>query len=1024
MLKFFVKVWRVFVIRQLISQGGFMKKCFINKFFFFLLLPIVAALFSSQLFAKVTVERDGDNIIYNFSIEGVHQGSITLDGKKFERATLLGAPSKTGILYVKGMPEIPVIRFYVDADKKSDVAVDFSSTKSMTKIAKLAMQLVPSQESAPKIKGFKNLFIQNLAHYKNNAFWPLKSFDVTDAGSINGKRRQLVTVYPYSYNPVLSQYKLRSDFSVIVKSNKFANINKVKAADKKDLFVFIVGKAFKDAESLKSYEQLKRTLGYEVREIVIGQDATTTTEIRKKLQEYYRNELFTLKYAMIVGDSEHVPSPKAANLSKGVTDHYYRAIDTNDYNSDINGPDIGLGRITVKNVAELDKVIAKFVKYYRAAFADQKWLKNWAYIATDDRYQIAEGSHNYAMDTFTKARGYTGIFPNNPELGGDQLYAITHKVSDAKVVSTLNLGRGLINYSGHGATTYWAGPTVDQNNVRSLNHQDALPFVISNACITGQFTIDESFGETWIKHPNGAILYLGSMDSSYWDEDDVMERRMYHQIFEYNKLAFNDIIDYSLSEVWRRYGGENRSKYYWETYVTFGDPSIHLRTEEVKNVTLSGPAKFIFGSDSLEYKVTDISGNPVKNVRVGVLSTSGKFIDGAYTDETGVARFVPRNIDVGEKLIVSIYGDNIAYQSFDIDVISPNFPYISIMGINLHQDVAHNLQIGESSSLDVSIENVSLVEVNNIHFRAEVVKGDIRFEQLESDFSGIINPGEIFKIEDIMPFTLGPDTTGDQVVFNLYWTIGENTGVKTFIAKVDRALISLGSYKFENGVGMGPGERGGIIANIKNLGNLPLQNLNLRPVAGSCIITTEGEVGVANLDVNNSADLSPIYVTVDPNCKNSDMATVNFVGEYQGALAVEKVNFSLVFEIGGIGSYVYEKDSIYQKIIDNQEIVHQFEVSSIEQIKSLAFSVKITHSYRSDLTLTLVSPDGTNIVLMDREGGSNDNVDAIFDSKGLLKDLVGTSALGIWKFKVKDNGYGDTGTLDYVKFDVTGFVKR
>src|SRR5690606_27381543 len=108
-------------------------------------------------------------------------------------------------------------------------------------------------------------------------------------------------------------------------------------------------------------------------------------------------------------------------------------------------------------------------------------------LATNDRYTVAEGSHNYVIDTYTKNQGYVGVFPNANELGGDKLYAITHRVSNQRANEVIAMGRTIINYSGHGATTYWDSPGVTQADVRALNHENATAFVVSNACITGQF---------------------------------------------------------------------------------------------------------------------------------------------------------------------------------------------------------------------------------------------------------------------------------------------------------------------------------------------------------------------------------------------------------------------------------------------------------------------------------------------------------------------------------------------------------
>ena len=71
-------------------------------------------------------------------------------------------------------------------------------------------------------------------------------------------------------------------------------------------------------------------------------------------------------------------------------------------------------------------------------------------------------------------------------------------------------------------------------------------------------------------------MFWGSLWTSYWDEDDILERRMYDGIFQKGKSTFADITSNALSEHWRHYGGAGKSEYYWETYVSFGDPSPKL----------------------------------------------------------------------------------------------------------------------------------------------------------------------------------------------------------------------------------------------------------------------------------------------------------------------------------------------------------------------------------------------------------------------------------------------------------------
>lgn len=204
-----------------------------------------------------------------------------------------------------------------------------------------------------------------------------------------------------------------------------------------------------------------------------------------------------------------------------------------------------------------------------------------SFWGTDDRWQIAEGSHNYAVEHFFAPHKYAGTFPDANQLGGDKLYAITYKATKPQVIDRINQGRFIINYSGHGATTYWDAPILDKKMCAILVTQMFFLLLFLTPVLLA-VNIDESFAETWIKHPQGAIMFWGSMDSSYWDEDDVLEKAMYHGIFDNNYRDFATITHNALSAVWKHYNGIARSKYYWETYHIFGDPSIDLRIECTK----------------------------------------------------------------------------------------------------------------------------------------------------------------------------------------------------------------------------------------------------------------------------------------------------------------------------------------------------------------------------------------------------------------------------------------------------------
>nr|WP_235453661.1 M4 family metallopeptidase [Streptomyces olivochromogenes] len=69
--------------------------------------------------------------------------------------------------------------------------------------------------------------------------------------------------------------------------------------------------------------------------------------------------------------------------------------------------------------------------------------------------------------------------------------------------------------------------------------------------------------------------------------------------------------------------------------------------------------------------------------------------------------------------------------------------------------------------------------------------------------------------------------------------------------------------------------------------------------------------------------------------------------------------------------------------------------------------VKIVHTYRGDLTVDLVGPDGTVYALLNRSGGSADNVDQTF-----TVDASAQPASGTWKLRVQDHAGIDVGYIE------------
>lgn len=572
--------------------------------------------------AGVSVKRDGKYLVYNFSVDNFKFSTTTIKGQKFQKLKLEGVNDYDGIKYRVGEPELPVIRLLLKGTPTITVGEENILLQSKT-----GPRLAPVQPPQIKRPHAIASFAMNNAAYKSSTPKPEKRYTLEPAGSVRGQKQFLLTLYPVSYAPAKNQYGFVKNFSVRVLD---AEEN---PTTRPEVFAFIVANEFENSAAISKYKNFKESLGFVVKTILV-EPSQTPEEIRSLIKELYTTT--NLRYGLIFGDIEQVSS-KESDIIAGVTDHYYRAIDTDDYKSDINGPDIGLGRISVKTEEDLSAVVEKYIKYELGAFDEENWLNGAAFLATNDRYEVAEGTHEYAINTYTIAQGYKGEFPNADEPGGDKLYAITHQASDEKVNEILGKGHLIIDYSGHGGEEYWDSPHVTKDNVRALSHKDATAFVISNACITGQFTVDESFAEAWQKHPAGAVMFWGSMDSTFWDEDDILERHMFDGIYREGKSTFADITTYALTEMWKHYGGAENSAYYWETYVTFGDPSQLLRTGKTVLPVLEGESLLPFGTTTTRYVILDANGQPLSSTKVSLREKDGPLVLSAVASELGEA---------------------------------------------------------------------------------------------------------------------------------------------------------------------------------------------------------------------------------------------------------------------------------------------------------------------------------------------------------------------------------------------------
>jgi subtilisin-like proprotein convertase family protein len=139
----------------------------------------------------------------------------------------------------------------------------------------------------------------------------------------------------------------------------------------------------------------------------------------------------------------------------------------------------------------------------------------------------------------------------------------------------------------------------------------------------------------------------------------------------------------------------------------------------------------------------------------------------------------------------------------------------------------------------------------------------------------------------------------------------------------------------------------------------------------------------------------------------------------QGASTTTTVTFAVANGTGGCINGTFTATGLPLSIPDNNAtgITSNLPVTGNGTVASLSLSLHITHTFRGDLVVTLISPGGTQFVVSNRAGGSADN---IIITNQAITTFNGQPAAGNWQLKVQDLAAQDVGTLDSWSLTIVG----
>jgi len=624
------------------------------------------------------LESDFDRVIFEIQVPGIWSKEITTKGGEF---ALLSIPDE-GVSTIIGEPNLPVIIKMVQIPFGAKVSLNLESfqviEKSLEELG-INQRIAPVQPPVPKIEGAweEAEFVIDEDYYKQNAFLPEERVKLGEIGIIRGHRFVSVSIYPVSYNPQAGRVRIYSNIKVeltlsssdmITTQNQlyrytspafeqlcqklFINYQTyepiIKGAPQLPIgYLIITHQNF--YSSLADLVEWKTKKGFHVTVAQVPAIGSTKEAIKSYIEDAYDNWDIPPTYVLFVGDTGDIPT-WTGSYSSTATDLYYVKMDA-DYFADI-----FRGRLPAQSVLEADAMVDKILYYESPTSTDLDWMRKACFIASSDAGQMAERTHRYVIQNY--------LAPNGMVV--DSLWERLG-VTSTQITNSVNAGKSIVCYSGHGSQSGWVTGSYYQSNVRNLSNSNEYPFVLSHACLTGKFTVSECFAETWAKETNKAgIAFWGASNYTYWDEDDDLEKRMFQAAFVETCHSIGNMTDKALWHLYQDYGGGGLSRYYLDVYNIMGDPAVDLWTYAAESLYVDFPPFVSPGTNTVTITVQKSGGAPVYGALV-CLYKEGEVFETGYTDVMGQVTLYPSTTNLG---------------FIDVTVTAHNFlPFVGLMEV-------------------------------------------------------------------------------------------------------------------------------------------------------------------------------------------------------------------------------------------------------------------------------------------------------------------------------------------------------
>jgi hypothetical protein len=172
-----------------------------------------------------------------------------------------------------------------------------------------------------------------------------------------------------------------------------------------------------------------------------------------------------------------------------------------------NLPDMLIGRLPVNDVAELENIVDKLVKY-ESALPGGPWRTRAVFVADNP-----DNGGNFPLLTDLILNEFASP-PFKPERLFYSPDETTPPQFHQELLDAWDIGESLVMYTGHASIHQWAIEIfIHLDDVGGLSNGARLPLVLEMTCFTGSFQVPgfPTLDESLLRHPGGgAVAVWGS----------------------------------------------------------------------------------------------------------------------------------------------------------------------------------------------------------------------------------------------------------------------------------------------------------------------------------------------------------------------------------------------------------------------------------------------------------------------------------------------------------------------------------